>query len=156
MKIGELARRTGTTTKAIRYYEDIGLLPEPDRAPNGYRSYDDDALDRLTFVKDAQATGLTLDEIASIIGLRSQGESTCDHVIELLSRHLGAIDEQIRTLRMTRSQLASLLDRARRLDPGDCVDALRCQTIVRPSDARAGSGVSSVEHAHRTPGGHVH
>jgi DNA-binding transcriptional MerR regulator len=46
MKISELASRTGTTTKTLRFYEDAGLLPEPDRTPNGYRVYDDGAIVR--------------------------------------------------------------------------------------------------------------
>lgn len=155
MKIGELARRAGTTTKTIRYYEDIGLLPEPDRSPNGYRDYGQDSVDRLTFVKDAQATGLTLNEIASIIGLRARGESTCGHVIALLDRHLAAIDEQIRTLRTTRTQLVELLVRARGLDAGDCVDPIRCQTIAE-SEAGAPVHRSSSAHLHSAPSGHSH
>lgn len=129
MKIGEVARRTGTTTKTIRYYEDIGLLPEPPRAPNGYRDYGGEAVDRLSFIRDAQATGLSLTEIASILDLRTRGEATCEHVTELLERHLAALDDRIERLRETRSKLAELTERARRLDPAECVDPIRCQTI---------------------------
>ncbi|HKZ25747.1 MAG TPA: heavy metal-responsive transcriptional regulator [Acidimicrobiia bacterium] len=95
MRIGELASRTGTTTKTIRYYEDIGLLLQPDRAANDYRDYPEEAVDRLHFVRDVQATGLTLTEIASILDLRSQGETTCHHVVDLLERHLVALDRHI-------------------------------------------------------------
>ena len=84
MKIGELGHETGVSTKTIRYYETIGVLPDADRAPNGCRSYDRGTVDRLRFVRDAQATGLTLTEIPSIFELREQGVPTCEHVIHLL------------------------------------------------------------------------
>lgn len=132
VRIGELARRTGASTKTIRYYEQIGVLPAPDRAPNGYREYPEEAVDRLAFVRDAQATGLSLAEIASILDLRSRGESTCHHVIELLERHMEALDEHIRTLHQTRDKLESLTTHARRLDPATCRDPNRCQTIAPP------------------------
>ena len=151
MKIGELSQRTRTPTKTIRYYEEIGVLPVPERAPNGYRDYLEDAVDRLAFVREAQATGLTLTEIASILDLRSQGEATCHHVIDLLERHLIAIDRHLKTLRQTRGQLVTLTDRARSLDPAQCRDPNRCQTIAgglerkTPNDGR---------HLHTTPGHH--
>lgn len=83
MQIGELARRVDVSTKTIRYYEDIGVLPQPERAPNGYRDYGEDAVDRLRFIRDAQATGLTLTEIASILDMRNHGLGTCHHVVDL-------------------------------------------------------------------------
>ncbi|HEY5651029.1 MAG TPA: heavy metal-responsive transcriptional regulator [Acidimicrobiia bacterium] len=129
MKIGEVARRTGTTPKTIRYYEDIGLLPEPPRAPNGYRDYGDETVERLSFIRDAQATGLSLTEIDSILDLRGRGETTCEHVTALLERHMAALDDHMDRLRATRSKLAELTDRAKRLDPAQCVDPIRCQTI---------------------------
>lgn len=129
MKIGELGDLTGLTPKTIRYYEEIGLLPVPERTANGYRDYPADAVDRLAFVRDAQATGLTLTEIASILDLRSQGEETCDHVVDLLEHHVEALDRHIANLRATRTKLAELTRKARSLDPADCHDPNRCQTI---------------------------
>ncbi|MDK1292525.1 MAG: heavy metal-responsive transcriptional regulator [Actinomycetota bacterium] len=113
MRIGELGRRTGVPTKTIRYYEGIGLLAEPERAYNGYRDYHDDAVSRLRFIRDAQATGLSLTEIASILNLRSAGEGTCSHVVELLERHLEDLDRHIDNLQATRRQLVSLTERAK-------------------------------------------
>ena len=129
MKIGELAENTGAPTKTIRYYESIGLLPEPERAANGYRDYDDDAIDQLRFIRDAQATGLTLNEIASVLDLKSRGKTTCGHVVDLLARHLEDLDRHIETLNRTRDRLAAMTKRAKRLDPASCSDPLRCQTI---------------------------
>lgn len=129
MRIGEVAQQAGVSTKTIRYYEDAGVLPPPERAPNGYRDYDDTTISRLHFVRDAQATGLTLTEIASILDLRGQGQSTCHHVIELLERHLDDLDRHIASLHRTRDQLAAMTERAKSLDPADCTDPNRCQTI---------------------------
>ena len=131
MRIGELARKTGLTAKTIRYYESIGLIPEPDRESNDYRQYSDGAIDRLLFIRDAQATGLTLTEIASILELREGGQRTCSHVVGLLEQHLTDLDQRLRELRRTRKQLAALTERARPLDPSDCTDPIRCQTIAK-------------------------
>ncbi|HEX9863783.1 MAG TPA: heavy metal-responsive transcriptional regulator [Acidimicrobiia bacterium] len=155
MRIGELADRTGTTAKTVRYYEEIGLLPEPDRGANDYRDYSEDAVDRLSFIRDAQATGLTLTEIASILDLRSQGETTCHHVIDLLERHMTALDKHIKGLRETRKKLASLTEQARNLNPADCVDPNRCQTIshLQGSDQMT---TTAARHLHEAPAGHHH
>lgn len=153
MRIGELARQTGVSTKTIRYYEEIGVLPAPDRTANDYRDYSEEAVDRLSFVRDAQATGLTLTEISSILDLRSQGEETCLHVIDLLERHLTALDQHIRTLRETRKKLAALTDRARDLDPSDCREPNRCQTIAGGLSLQTRSGA---RHLHTAPVGHSH
>lgn len=151
MKIGELARRTGTTPKTIRYYESIGLIAAPERSPNDYRDYSDEAVDRLSFIRDAQATGLSLTEIGSILELRSRGESTCEHVTGLLERHLAALDEHIARLERTRLKLKALTERARSLDPSECVDSVRCQTIGR---GVTGADFSAVIHA--APAEHRH
>ncbi len=129
MRIGELGRRAGVGAKTIRYYEEIGLLPAPDRTSSGYRDYGGEAADRLKFIRDAQATGLSLNEIGSVLEARDHGEQTCAHVIELLEHHLADIDDQIAHLRSTRKMLKRMTDQARSLDPSDCVDPYRCQTI---------------------------
>lgn len=155
MRIGELARRTSVTTKTIRYYESIGLLAEPERTVSGYRDYAPDAVEQLRFVKDAQATGLTLTEIASIVELRRHGEPTCGHVVELLDEHLRDLDRHIEALRATREHLVALTRRARRLDPASCTDPIRCQTIVVSTDRRKHRRDRD-GHAHEAPHRHHH
>ncbi len=129
MRIGELAEQAAVTTKTIRYYESIGILPTPDRTPSGYRAYDATALERLRFVRDAQATGLTLIEIKSILELKGQGELSCEHTRSLVQRQLDEIDVQIERLEHARRELQELLERADRTDPAECVDEHRCQVI---------------------------
>ena len=154
MRIGEVARETGVPTKTIRYYEDIGVLPEPDRADNGYRDYGHETVDRLRFVRDAQATGLTLMEISSILDLRGHGEATCHHVIDLLERHLTELDRHIETLHKTRDHLAVLTKRAGTLDPTQCTDPNRCQTISEDQTGSVGKGSGHGNHLHLAP--HTH
>lgn len=130
MKVGELAAQAGVTAKTVRYYESIGLMPEPPRTPSGYRIYDDAAVDRLAFVRDAQATGLSLDEISSVLELKEAGQRSCSHTSELLDRHLKELDDQIVRLQQARAVLVELADRAASLDPGTCTDPNRCQVIA--------------------------
>lgn len=129
MRIGEVAERAGVTTKTVRYYESIGILPEPDRTPSGYRDYGTATLERLRFVRDAQATGLSLTEISSILELKGQGQRSCEHTRHLLHRQIDEIDRQIARLHHARSELLELVERADRVDPADCVDDHRCQVI---------------------------
>lgn len=129
MRIGELADRAGVSTKTVRYYESIGVMGPPSRTPSGYRDYDDDAVDRLRFVRDAQATGLSLAEIQSVLELKDAGTRSCEHTRSLLERHLDDVDVQIARLQAARRELAALADRAADLDPAACTDPNRCQVI---------------------------
>ncbi|MDA8071612.1 MAG: heavy metal-responsive transcriptional regulator [Actinomycetota bacterium] len=131
MKIGELAETSGVPAKTIRYYEEIGLLPPPEREANGYRSYDRDALQRLHFVQHAQAAGLTLREISQVLAIRSEGRAPCVHVRDLLHRHLAQIDERLAELRATKRELQDLARHADALDPADCPEDVICSILVR-------------------------
>ena len=129
VKIGELGDQCGVTAKTIRYYESIGLLDEPVRTASGYRDYGDDAVERLRFIRDAQATGLTLAEISSVLELKGAGERSCAHTMALIESHVASIDAQMQQLADARSELSSLAERAKALDPASCTDPNRCQVI---------------------------
>jgi len=137
VRIGELAERTGTTTKTIRYYESIDLLPPPPRTPAGYRDYGETAVERLRFVREAQSSGLTLTEILSILELKGAGATSCEHTYALLRQHLADLDEQIDRLQRARLDLAALAERATRLDPAACTDPNRCQVVGHEKPATA-------------------
>lgn len=130
MRIGELADFAAVSTKTVRYYESIGLLEEPSRTTSGYRDYSPAAVERLHFIRDAQATGLTLSEIASVLELKSAGQRSCGHTASLLERHLAELDQQIERLQAARISLRELADRAAALDPKTCTDPNRCQVIT--------------------------
>lgn len=137
MRIGELARASGFAPTTIRYYEAIGIVPPPPRTSADYRDYGDDAVERLRFVKDSQAAGLTLAEIGSILDMKDAGQSTCAHTRALLHRHLEEIDGQIRALTSMRKEMQALADRADSLDPADCSDPHRCQVIAEAQGTSA-------------------
>jgi DNA-binding transcriptional MerR regulator len=129
MRIGELADRVGVTPTTVRFYESIGLMREPERRANGYRSYGEEEAERLRFIRDAQAAGLSLAETREILDMKSEGQSTCAHTTALLEGHLAEMDRQIESLMAARSELVSLLARAERLDPGECTGGSRCHVI---------------------------
>ena len=113
MRIGELAEAVCLPTKTIRYYEEIGLLPAPERRPNGYRTYDGSACERLRFVKAAQAVGFSLGEIREIVAFRDRGEEPCAHVLDLVDRRAQDIADRIAVLERMQRDLHRLSSRAR-------------------------------------------
>ena len=131
MLIGELARRAGTTTKTLRFYEDAGLLADPGRTGSGYRDYARDALERIGFIRDAQTSGLTLRQIGEILEIRDGGQPPCVHVRLLIDQRLDDIDRRIIELEQTRAQLQQLAQRSSELDPADCSDY--CHIIQGPT-----------------------
>jgi MerR family copper efflux transcriptional regulator len=129
VRIGELARRAGTTTKTLRFYEQAGLLPEPERTPSGYRDYDDGVLDRLAFVKAAQAADLSLAEIREVIAVRDDTGPPCAHVAALLEAHAAELEARIAELTALRDDVRRLRQRARHLDPAACSAGPVCHVI---------------------------
>jgi DNA-binding transcriptional MerR regulator len=90
MKIGELAQRTGIPASTIRYYEKEGLLPKAQRGVNGYRVYQDNALERLDLIQLGQNLGLSLDAIRTVSALH--GEALKDTLLDKLDARLEEID----------------------------------------------------------------
>ena len=129
MLIGEVAKRSGVSAKTLRYYEDIGLLAPAARTPSGYRDFDDDVLDRLTFIHASQAVGLSLGEIRSVVHLRERGETPCGHVLELLRARADDIGRTVRELHALQGELNRLVDRAASLDPAACAPEKVCHLI---------------------------
>jgi len=130
VRIGELAQRLGITTKAIRFYESIGLLPEPDRTASGYRTYEEVDAERLVFVKTAQRLGLSLDEIKEIIAFRDRGEQPCGYVAAILQRQVADLDERIREMAALRDELQGLQARAA---GGTLAEGRYCGVIEHPN-----------------------
>jgi DNA-binding transcriptional MerR regulator len=131
MRIGALAVMSGMSTKTIRFYEQAGLIPAPPRTQAGYRDYRAGSVDRLAFIRTAQAAGLTLAEIRGILAVRDRGEPPCNHVAALLREHLDQVEARLAELRATRVALRELLATAEATDPETCTDAI-C-TILAPA-----------------------
>jgi DNA-binding transcriptional MerR regulator len=129
MRIGEVARRVGLATSAIRFYEDEGLIPQPQRTESGYRDYDPAVVERIEFIRAGQAVGLTLRELHKVLQIRDAGDSPCRHVTELLDARIGEVDHRIRELRSLRRDLTVLRERAVDVDPAECPPESVCRIV---------------------------
>jgi len=129
MRIGEVAATVGVPTQTIRFYERTGLLPPPRRGPNGYRDYDASTLTQLEFIRSGQAAGLTLVEIATILGLRRAGSAPCAHVQALLTAKRLEVQKRQRELAALQAELENLISRSEELDPAECTDDAICHII---------------------------
>jgi DNA-binding transcriptional MerR regulator len=112
VKIGELAKATGLSTKTIRFYEGEGLIPDPPRTGSGYRSYSEPDADRLVFILKAKRLGLSLDEIKGILRLHDGSEPTCVHVRSLLDEKVAQVETAIQDLLGFKEELESLRDQS--------------------------------------------
>jgi DNA-binding transcriptional MerR regulator len=129
VRIGQLATRSGIAARTIRFYEQAGLLPAPPRTTSGYRSYDDDAISRLRFVRSAQSLGLSLAEIAEVLRIRDYQGPPCTYVAELLGTHIHALDARIAELTVLRDELRTRLPAGARPDPTRCHSDQVCYLI---------------------------
>jgi MerR family copper efflux transcriptional regulator len=132
MKISDLATKTGTTPKTLRFYEEISLLSPPERTLSGYRDYDESAIARIQFVKAGQAIGLTLAEIRNLLLIREEGTSPCRAAIDLLDQHLEEVTRRISELKNLKRDLSELRVRAKSLDPTECPQESICH-IINPA-----------------------
>jgi DNA-binding transcriptional MerR regulator len=115
MFIGQLARAAGVGTDTVRFYERAGLLPQPERTAAGYRMYDEAALKRLRFIKQAQALGFSLDEIKRVLNLRGQGKETCRCVMAMAEATLSETEQKLNQLRAFHNALKKTLTHWRRM-----------------------------------------
>ncbi len=129
MRIGEAAAAASMTTKALRFYEVEGLLPYPERAPNGYRDYGEETVGRLQFIRRGRAAGLNLAQIREILRLRDAGTAPCRHVVTLLGNELERLDAQIAELTALRATVASFHEAANAGDPTRCDAELICSYV---------------------------
>lgn len=120
MRIGELAAKTGVTAKTIRFWESTGLLADPTRTPSGYRDYEPEVVDRLEFIRHAQASGLSLGQIRQILEIGDSGDAPCEHVGRVVAERLAGVDSRIAELADARRHLQALARRAAAQDPTDC------------------------------------
>lgn len=104
-RIGQLAAELDVSSKTIRYYEAVGLLPAVRRSPSGYRQYSDADCDRLHFIIRAKDLELSLHEIADILSVCDQGEPPCARLASVLDQKIAALDQQASRLRTLRHEL---------------------------------------------------
>src|SRR5215208_4073463 len=125
MKIQEFSELAGLSTKTIRYYESIGILPSPDRTPNGYRDYSERDLERARFVAGIRSLDLSLDEIKELLAMRDRREAPCRTLLNLIEQKAEQIEERIQLLRQTEVDLRNLYKIGLTF-PTDDIDGKNC------------------------------
>ncbi len=118
--IGELAKTTDTKVETIRYYERIGLLPEPGRTSGNYRSYSDEHLGRLSFVRRARDLGFSIEQVRALLGLSDQRDRSCATVDTIAREHLHEVDRKISDLKKLRRELDALIKQCDHGTIADC------------------------------------
>ncbi len=109
LTIGALAEATGVKVPTIRYYEEVGLLPEPSRSRGNQRRYGREALERLTFVRQARELGFPLDAIRELLSLADRPEQPCDAADAIVRRQLRAVDARLTRLEALKTELERML-----------------------------------------------
>lgn len=134
MRINELAETTGLPGKTIRYYESIGVLPQPKRLANGYRVYDDSDIDRLRFVIGLRRLDFSLDDITEILAMRDRREAPCRVVLDLLAEKADEVSRRIKELAALEAELHQL-HAVGLTYPTDDVDGKNCVCHLVSSQA---------------------
>jgi MerR family copper efflux transcriptional regulator len=109
MTVGRLAKEAGVKIDTIRYYERQGLLPKPPRTDSGYRIFTYASVERLRFIKRAQALGFTLNEVRQLLALRRSPSMTCTDVRKRAQAKLADIQQKIDLLHSVKRALQQLV-----------------------------------------------
>jgi redox-sensitive transcriptional activator SoxR len=109
VRVGEVAARAGVNVETLRYYERRGLLPEPPRGPGGHRRYDEETVRFLRAIKEAQAVGFTLAEIAELLRATRRSGSPAEALRVRMAAKIDEIDARIGGLRRMRDELARVV-----------------------------------------------
>jgi Cd(II)/Pb(II)-responsive transcriptional regulator len=149
MKIGELAAASDTVVETIRYYEREGLLPEPARTESNYRTYGDEHLARLQFIRYCRSLDMSLDEIRVLLRFKDSPHEKCGDVNAVLDEHIGHVSRRIRELRALEKELREL--RAQCQEAREAQDCGILERLARasntPKKAPAGPHLKGVHRA---------
>lgn len=130
LSIGDLSRRTGTKVQTIRYYEKIGIMPDPGRTAGNQRRYGDAELDRLSFIRHARQLGFPLDAIRELLGLSDTPHRSCGEVDGIARRQLQHVEQRIVRLEALRVELARMVADCAGGTVGEC----RVLQVLRDHD----------------------
>jgi DNA-binding transcriptional MerR regulator len=131
MFIQELAQLSGVPARTIRYYESIGLLPDPQRAANNYRQYTPDSVERLRFIVSARSLGFNLTDISEFLVARDEGTLPCQRVLDSFDQRILDVDRRIADLLALRDTLTRIRDDGAALPPDKkCDEQCVCYLIT--------------------------
>jgi MerR family transcriptional regulator, copper efflux regulator len=121
LTIGQLAKRSQVNIETVRYYERRGLIPHPPRRESGYRQFSPDGIARIRFIKHAQAVGFTLKEIAELLSLRVDPDTTCGDIKKRTETKIDEVQMKIQALQRMKKALIQLKAACRGRGPSsDC------------------------------------
>lgn len=120
LTIGSLARKTGTKVQTIRYYEQIGLMPEPGRTEGGQRRYGDAELDRLAFIRHARQLGFSLEAIRELLDLSDHPNRPCLEADAIARRQLKQVEQRLARLEALRTELKRMVHECSGGQTADC------------------------------------
>lgn len=129
---GGLSKRTGCNIETIRYYEKIGLMPNPPRSPGGHRMYDDDHLRRLSFIRRARELGFGIEDVRGLLELVDGGAYSCAEIQALTLDHVARIKRKIADLRRIERVLTKV---AAQCDQGEIPDCPVIDVLFQPASA---------------------
>ena len=118
MKIGQVAKEAGVSVDTVRFYERVGVLPEPARRPSGYREYEGRTIDRIKLTRELQAIGLSLPEIVDALAAHDAGGATCESERWRLQVVLDRVDSKLAELAAVRGRI---VDAQSACESGCCV-----------------------------------
>jgi DNA-binding transcriptional MerR regulator len=136
LTVGQLAHATGVPAKTIRYYEQVGVLPEPRRSGAGYRHYSRSDVHRLLFIRRARALGLSLANLKVLMAELDSGECLTmrPRLYELVTEQLRTVRQQIAEFQVLEQQLAQVLQRLQTPAPASHADGCQCLGSDTPED----------------------
>ena len=114
LQIGQVARKTGLSIDAIRFYEREGLLPPPSRTQGGYRVYREREVADLEFIQRAQQLGFSLSEIRELFSIQRHPQEVCVQVRDLITQKLSVVRGKIAELQRLEAELAGALRQCRK------------------------------------------
>jgi len=145
LKIGVIAKATGTNVETVRYYERIGLLQPADRTSGNYRTYTPSDVARLNFIRHARGLGFNIPDIRSLLDLADQPERDCSEVDQIATGHLEVVEAKLAQLSILRDELSRVVGQCRGGRVGSCriMEALASHSDCL-SEHRGVSAINSV------------
>lgn len=120
LTIGQIARRTGCKVQTIRYYEQIGLLPQPVRTAGNQRRYGARHVERLAFIRHSRQLGFALNAIRELLGLADDPDRSCDAADRIARRQLHQVESRIARLQALKAEFQRMIIRCRGGKIADC------------------------------------
>lgn len=120
LTIGTLAKKTGAKVQTIRYYEQIGLMPDPGRTEGGQRRYGDADLDRLSFIRHARQLGFTLASIRELLDLSDSPDRPCHEADVIARRQLKQVEQRLARLGVLQTELKRMVQQCSGGQTADC------------------------------------